>query len=342
MQLIQILSTAVNAVLPIILLILFGYWLRRINFISDEFAKTANKFVFDVGLSCSMFVNVYSINAVSSIKWNFVIYIVAVILALFFIGMLLAVLATDKQNRRGVIMQGVFRSNFAILGLSLASAFGGAEAESVAAVASAFAIPMFNIFAVIALTVFSESEDARGHSLKSVLASILKNPMIIGVLLGMVCLVIRELQRAFTGSVVFSIKDDLPFLYSPINSLKSITTPLALVVLGAQFKFSAVKGMLREILAGTFGRILMAPVIGIGGAILLSQCTDLLTCGVNEYAVLLGLFGSPSAISGAVMAGQMGGDEQLATQIVVWSSLGSIFTVFLLSCILMAMGLLPM
>lgn len=336
----HIFSTAANAILPIILLILFGYYLKRIQFLSDDFAKTANKFVFNIGLFCSLFINVYNIGELSAIRWDFVAYIIAVIVALLFIGMLLAVLATPKISRRSVIMQGVFRSNFAILGLSLASALGGQEAESLAAVASAFAIPLFNIFGVIAFIVFSEREGDQGNSLKRAVLSIVKNPMILGAFLGFVCLVFREVEKLAFGAVVFSVKADLPFLYSAVNSLKSITTPLALVVLGAQFKFSAVKGMFREITMGTLGRIVLAPAIGIGGAIVLAKCTNLLSCGVNEYAVLLGLFGSPSAISGAVVAGQMGGDEQLATQIVVWSSVGSILTVFLLSCGLMAMGLL--
>ena len=341
MQLTQILITASNAILPIILLILFGYWLRRIGFLSEEFVKVGNKFVFNVCLSCSMFVNVYNIGGLSAIKWDFVIYIVAVIMALFFVGLIVAIASTKKNCRRGVILQGIFRSNFAILGLSLASALGGAEAESTAAVASAFAIPLFNVLGVIALTVFSESDDKKAHSLKSVLISIAKNPMIIGAVLGMACLLIRELQKALSGDVFFSVKADLPIIYTAVSNLKSITTPLALVVLGAQFKFSAVKGMFREILAGTLGRILLAPAIGVGGAILLCSCTDWLSFGINEYPALIGLFGSPTAISGAVMAGQMGGDEQLATQIVVWSSLGSILTIFLQTCILMAMGLLP-
>lgn len=341
MQLTQILITASNAILPIILLILFGYWLRRIGFLSEEFVKVGNKFVFNVCLSCSMFVNVYNIGGLSSIKWDYVIYIVAVIAALFFIGLIIAIISTKKNSRRGVLLQGVFRSNFAILGLSLASALGGAEAESTAAVASAFAVPLFNILGVIALTVFSESKDKKAHSLKSVLISIVKNPMILGAFSGMVCLLVRELQKAFIGSEVFSVKEDLLVIYTAVSNLKSITTPLALVVLGAQFKFSAVKGMLREILTGTLGRILLAPVIGVGGAILLGSCTDWLSFGINEYPALIALFGTPTAISGAVMAGQMGGDEQLATQIVVWSSLGSILTIFLQTCILMAMGLLP-
>lgn len=341
MKVVQILVTASNAILPIILLILFGYWLRYIRFLSEDFTKTANKFVFNVCLSSSVFINVYNIGSLASIRWDFVAYIVAIILALFAVGLVVAITSTKAKRRRGVILQGIFRSNFAILGLSLASALGGEEAESVAAVASAFAIPLFNILGVIALTIFSEAEGENNHSLGSVLRSIVKNPMILGAFAGMACLLIREVQRAALGEVVFSVKEDLSIIYTSVSNLKSITTPLALVVLGAQFKFSAVKGMFREILAGTLGRIVLAPVIGVGCAILLSTCTDWLSFGANEYPALIGLFGTPTAISGAVMAGQMGGDEQLATQIVVWSSIGSILTIFLQTCILMSVGLLP-
>ena len=75
-------ETAVNAILPIILLILFGYWLRRIDFLTDDFSKIGNKFVYNAGLFCSLFINVYSIGGLTAIKWDFVVYIVAVILVL--------------------------------------------------------------------------------------------------------------------------------------------------------------------------------------------------------------------------------------------------------------------
>ena len=63
--------------------------------------------------------------------------------------------------------------------------------------------------------------------------------------------------------------------------------------------------------------------------------------GINEFPALVALFGSPVAVSSAVMAGSMGADEQLATQLVVWTSLFSIVTIFSEVCILMSMGLLP-
>ena len=85
---------------------------------------------------------------------------------------------------------------------------------------------------------------------------------------------------------------------------------------------------------------MIAPLIGIGCAILVSAHTNWLSCGVNEYPALIAMFGSPVAVSSAVMAGNMGSDEQLATQLVVWTSIFSIFTIFAQVVILMGMGLL--
>lgn len=334
----HILTTAVNAVLPIILLILLGYVLRQKNFISGDFVKMGNKLVFKVCLPCMLFINVYNIESFSSIRWDIVIYCVIMIGIIFILGLATTLATTKVPERRGVILQCTFRSNFAIIGLSLAGALGGDEAMAVAAVVSAFTIPVYNMLAVVALSVFVGGS-GKG-SIKNILLNIVKNPLIIGVVLGLVCLGIRTAQVELFGEVVFALNNQLKFLYTALNNLKSVASPFALIVLGGQFEFSAVKGLLKEIVVGTAWRIVLSPLLGIGGAILLSSTTDLLQCGVNEFPALIALFGSPVAVSSAVMAGNMGNDEQLATQLVVWTSLCSIVTIFLQVCILMGAGLL--
>ena len=338
MEALHILVTATNAVLPIVLLILLGYWLKQIGFLSADFVKTGNKLVFNVCLPCMLFVNVYDIEGFESISWDIVIYSVAMVFVIFLMGLAIALITTKQPKRRGSMCQATFRSNMAIIGLSLASALGGNEAVAVAAIVSAFTVPVFNILAVFALTMFC-SEDGKGKvDFKKILLNIAKNPLIISIGLGMVCLVIRVVQKSLFGEPVFLLKD-IQFLYKALNNLKSIASPFALLVLGGQFAFSAVKALWKEIVTGTLSRIVLAPLVGIGCAILLSSM-GVISCGVNEYPALIALFGSPTAVSSAVMAGQMGADEQLATQLVVWTSIGSIFTVFGTVCALMAMGLL--
>lgn len=340
MELSHIFFTAANAVLPIILLILLGYLLKRSGFLTRDFLKTGNKLVFKVCLPAMLFINVYDIEGFSSIRWDIVIYCVASIFVIFLLGLVTAVAGTKVPERRGVILQCTFRSNFAIIGLSLAGALGGEEAEAVAAIVSAFTIPVFNILAVIALTVFVGKGDTERHNVKNILLNIAKNPLILGVVLGLVCLGVRGAQTELFGEVRFALNNQTRFLYTALNNLKSIASPLALIVLGGQFEFSAVKGLFREIAVSTVWRTVIAPVLGIGGAVLLSRYTGLLACGTNEIPALIAMYGSPVAVSSAIMAEQMGNDEQLATQLVVWTSLCSIVTIFALVCVLMGMGLL--
>jgi len=340
MQLTHILMTAVNAVLPIILLILLGYILKRKSFISDSFVKTGNKMVFKILLPCMLFINVYDIESFAVIRWDIVIYAVVVIFIIFILGLITAVLTTDVAKCRGVIWQCTFRSNFAIIGLSLAGALGNNEAMGVAAVVSAFTIPLFNMLGVITLSVFIEQSEDWKNGIKNVIINIAKNPLIIGVCLGLVCLGIRAFQIEMFGEVQFALHKQTKFLYTAVNNLKSMATPLALIVMGGQFEFSAVKGLKKEIVVGTVWRLVLAPLLGIGGAILLGRYTKLLSCGVNEFPALIALFGSPVAVSSAVMASSMGNDEQLATQLVVWTSICSIATIFLQVCVLMGAGLL--
>lgn len=332
----QILTTAINAVFPIILIIFLGYFLKRKSFLTGEFLKVGNKLVFKVCLPAMLFINVYDIESFASINWDIVIYSVAAICLIFVLGLATCLLTTRVPERRGVILQCTFRSNYAIIGLTLASALGGDDAAAVGAILSAFSIPVFNILAVIALSVFVGGEK---KSVKSILRNIVTNPLIVGVAAGLVCLGIRTLQTLIFGEAVFTIREQLQFVYKTLTNLKSIASPLALVILGGQFEFSAVKGMFKEIAVSTVWRVVLAPLLGIGGAIVLSRL-GVISCGVNEYPALIALFGSPVAVSSAIMAGSMGNDEQLATQLVVWTSLCSIVTIFAQVCILMGMGLL--
>ena len=156
----------------------------------------------------------------------------------------------------------------------------------------------------------------------------------------MVCLVLRWAQTEIWGQVIFSLSLHTKFFYTLLTWLKNITTPLALLVLGGQFVFSAVKALKKEIIISTLCRLVLAPVIGIGGAYLADR-VGLVVCGPADYPALVALFASPVAVSSAIMATQMKNDEQLATQLVVWTTLFSSVTVFLAACILMATGLIP-
>ena len=340
MAFLPILQTAVNAILPIVLLILLGYFLRQRGFLTEAFLKNGNRLTFRVLLPVTLFINVYNIESFESINWPVVAYCVGMVCLIFLLGTVTVARATRVPQRKGVLLQSFFRSNFAIIGLPLAAALGGEEALAVTSVISAFTIPVFNILAVVALTVYTGGQGGKKHSVGSMIRGICSNYMILGTLLGLLALILRWAQTAVFGEVVFSLRERLPFLYSALSQLKAVTTPFALLVLGGQFSFSALRGMAGEITVGTLGRVVIAPLLGIGTAVLLSRYAGWIRFGVDEYPALIALFGSPTAVSSAIMAGEMGGDEQLATQLVVWTSLLSVITVFAAVCLLLAAGLL--
>lgn len=318
-----------NAVMPILLLVFLGWFLRVINFADDGFFKKANTMVFKIFLPVLLFVNIYEIESLESLNFSAVIYCVGAILLIFAVGYFLAHAVTKKRSHLGVLAQCSFRSNYAIIGIPLALSLGGESAVAFASVLSAVAVPMFNVLAVIILSHYS-SEKEKGAVKKTLLRTV-RNPLIIGVFAGIAVLFIRSfIPVGAEGVPVFTIENSLPFLYKALKNLAGVASPLALVVLGARFDFKAVGSLKKEIITGTAMRIVMAPLIGLGGAVLLSEVFGIFDFTATEYPAFISLFATPTAVSSAVMVGEIGGDEQLAGQLVVWTSVVSMASIYLI------------
>ncbi|MBO5933943.1 MAG: AEC family transporter [Clostridia bacterium] len=332
---------AFNAITPIVLLILTGFILKRIGFLNDNFLQTANKFVFNVSLPVLLFFNVYNIGNLGEIQWNTVIFALIIILLLFISGFVYSKLFIKDNRQKGVVWQSFYRSNFAIIGLPLSQALGGDEGIAIASILSAFSIPVFNALAVVSLSVYTSSDGKNKIRIKDILIKIAKNPLIIGVALGLVMLGIRQFIPTGTdGDYVFTIRNNLPFLYDAIGMMSKIASPLALVVLGGKFRFDAIKGLKKQIIAGSFARIIFAPALGIAAAMILSGISSFFSFNAAHYAAFIALFGSPVAVSSAIMASQMDNDDQLANQILVWTSIASVVTVFVTVVILKSVGMI--
>jgi len=312
----------INAIMPLLLLILLGYILKRIGMLSKEFLKIGNKLVFRVCLPTLLFCNISELEDLRSIPVNAVFFVLAIIAVLVLLGYFSTFVAEDK-TQKGVMMQCIFRSNFALIGIPLAEMIGGSKGVTIAAILSAFTIPLYNILAVIVLSSFIQAKS--DQSLSKQLKAIAKNPLIIGVMLGLAALLCKQF---FAASPVLTAVSRLSFLRTTLSYLSRTATPLALLVLGGQFEFHSVKGYRKQILVATLGRTVIAPLLGIGGAYLLMQ-SNITHFEPAAIAAFIALFGTPVAVSSAIMADEMKNDGQLAAQLVVWTSLLSILTLFL-------------
>lgn len=328
---------AFNAVAPILLLILFGYWLKKKRVLDESFLRQGNRFVFRYSISVLIFYNMYNVPSLGDIPLGTVLFIVVILGLLSLLGLAAGYLFTDQHDRRGVIAQTWMRSNSAIIGLPLAAAIGGSAAEAVLAPLQLPGIIMYNSMSVIFLSVFSR-DSGKKIDWKHILFSIPKNPLICGIMAGVGCLVIRALEPAGTdGLPVFTLREDLPFLYSAISMVARLATPFSLITLGGQFDFKAVGGLRRELISTSLGRLMAAPALGFGIGYLVSRA-GLFAWTPALVASFCALFASPVSVSSAPMAAEMHADEALAGQLVVWTSIGSVFSLFFWLVLFQAVG----
>ena len=201
---------SVNAVFPLILIALAGYFLKRIKLISKELAAGMNRLVFRLFLPCMLFLNIYKIEVGASIDLTYVWYTLGITGVLFLIALPLTKLITKENRQRGVLVQASFRSNYALVGIPLSAALFGETGATVATLLSAFLIPLYNVLAVICLTVFS-GETHKKINVKKILLDIVKNPLIQAIALGCVVLGIRSCLVHFHCD--FRLDTNIPLIY---------------------------------------------------------------------------------------------------------------------------------
>lgn len=325
---------AAQAVLPIFILIGTGYALKRSQIVTDAFFEMGNKLTFRLFLPVMLFCNVYQIERFSDINPAFILYGIAAVIVISLLATVITCVFTHDDAKRGALIQAMFRSNYAIIGIPLAASLFGEKGASAAGVMSAFCVPLFNILSVIVLTVFHKEGVRTAPDLRKMLIGVIKNPLILGTVAGLFCLLIREL---FVQCGIPFRLSQMTWLFEALGSIKGACTPFALIVLGGRFTFSAVSRLFREILFGTLFRNVAVPAIGLSAAYFMR---DLLHLSGEHFAVYVGVFATPAAVASAIMAKEMGADEELAGQLVVWTSLLGILTVFVSVTILRGIGLL--
>lgn len=332
----ETLSYAFHAIMPILLTIGLGYFLRLIGFLGENFFKQLNSFCYKVLLPVQLFYNVYQVGALQEVNWRVLGYTVIWIPIGVFVGMLAARFFIKERSQQGAFVQATFRSNQAILGMPLAAALGGSDAVIMASLATSLGIPLFNIAAVIVLKYYS-IEEGKKNNVKDILKAVVTNPLIIGVFCGIVCVVIRNFLPVRDGEVVFTLSGRFPSVMKVVSNLSPLASPIMLICLGARLNLKLTGKLLPQISLGVFMRLIFIPVIAIGAAILFRGQLNLTSV---EIPMMLSFFASPVAVSSSILVHEIGGDDQYASQLIVWSSVLSMLTLFVLVAILKSIGML--
>jgi malate permease and related proteins len=322
----EILFFALNAILPIILLGLLGYTLKKFHHVDQPFLVILNRYIFYVALPFLLFLNIYNIESFSAIDWIVIFYVVVLFVSFFMIGILFVKKWIKQDNQKGVLLLSFIRVNFALIGIPLVSALGGESSLQIYALLIAFTIPLTNIMSIMALMLFKKNQFGERISFKFVLISIFKNPLIIAISLGFISLFFREMISLLNeGEQIFVLRDYLPAIYEAFSMISVTASPMALIALGGQFEFFTIKKLANKIAIGVTTRILIIPAIALVTAYFL---IDKVPGFSTAFPALIAIFGAPVAISSVIVVQQLGGDEALSRQIVVWSTLFSILTIF--------------
>lgn len=299
---------SLNSTMPLFFMMLLGYILYRTQFLNDNFVSVANKFVYNVTLPVMLFNDLASTDIRSSFDVGYVGYCASVtIISILVIWVLSRWLFRDKSIV-GEFVQGCYRSSAAILGGAFIHNIYGTSGMSGLMILGS--VPLYNIFAVLILTLECPqgNTESLGKMIRRSIGSIFRNPTLIAIALG--------LLASF-------VKLPLPTMATKaMSSLGGVTTPLALLIIGAGFKGKAALGKIGPTALATAVKLLILPALFLPVAIWLGF-TD------QKLVALLVMLGSITTPSAYVMAKQMGHEGTLTASVCAATTIFSALTLTL-------------
>lgn len=310
------LLVALNAVIPFLCYISFGYIVKIKKIVSESFLQQLNQMVFRLFYPCMTFYNIYKADAESLPRPVLLIFVGASILILEAILILVVPRFVLENPKRGVVIQGIFRSNFVLFGLPLTISVFGDSAASVAAMVVTVVVTIYNTTSVVILEMFNTTGKI---NVKNIALNVIKNPL---------------LQGAVIGLVFFLLGIHVPeSIVTPIAAFSDATSPLALFVLGGTLHFNEISHNLKYLVPTLSFKLLILPAVmmAIGYAFGLREL---------ELFLLVAVYGTPVAAASYPMAQNMGGDGELAGQLVVISTVVSVVTLFFWIFFLRFVGLI--
>jgi len=293
-----------NAVIPLFLLMLLGLFIKRLKIVDASATRQMNSLVFKVALPIMLFNSVYGSDYSQLLDRKFIVFLAISLIAFFFICWIIALRLVKDERSKGAFIQGSFRGNYAILGIALSNEVLGFT-PVLAVTGVLILVPLINVLSVIILTIYGNQENKSENVVKMIIKSIITNPLIISIFVGIV-LTLLNIEL-------------IPIIKTPVDMVSSLATPFALIVIGASLNFSEIRSRIKNtLIAGTLKLIVM-PCLFIPPAIWIGISPE-------GILVLLVLYAAPTAIASYAMAAHMGADEHLASSIVLLTSLASIVT----------------
>ena len=283
---------SLNATVPVFLMMILGLVFKKIGWIDDVFASKMNKFVFMIPLPVLVFEDLATVDFSKVWDIKFVLFCFIVTLISITISFLISCLLGDKSIR-GEFIQAAYRSSAALLGIAfIQNIYGNAGMAPLMIIGS---VPLYNMMAVIVLSVFKPGQSGLDRTVvKKTIKGIVTNPILIGIVAGLVWSALKIPMPAIPKKV--------------ISSIGNVATPMGLMAMGATFDIAA------------FMKLVGLCAIFLPIAVKLDFRTD-------KLVAILIMLGSATTVSSFVMAKNMGHEGTLSSSVVMLTTMFSAFTV---------------
>ena len=295
---------SLNIVLPLVIFMVLGYILKKTKSVDEKFLTVSNDMVAKYLLPILLFNNVYKSNVGDFFDLKLLAFVLFTILSIIVMYIIIVPFFVKDRKKIGVIIQATFRANYLVFALPITVSIVGAQGAEILAYIACFIIPIYNIMAVIILSIYGGEKP----KLSSVCFSIMKNPLIIASIAGIIFAVLKIGVPSSIAKV--------------ISDLAAMTTTFALIILGGSFKTEFFGENKAYIFWTLFIKFLILP------AVFLSLGYFIGLRGV-QLIMIVAILCSPTAITSYTMARQFKNDYELASQLLVFSTLLTSVSLFI-------------
>lgn len=311
---------SINVVLPLFLCCFIGYISKQLHLVDEGFLSGCSHLVFYIAIPANIFMSIVGSDLKKSFSFALLLFLFCIILILFILLTLLVPRVVKDQKLAASIAICLFRGNFAMLGVPLAQSLMGESGAAVTLVMIPFGTLIYTILTVTILVIVGQDRTGNQiQTIKKTSVEVMKNPLIIASLLG----------------IIFAyLKLPIPlFVHSTIEYFADTCTGLALFMLGAQLTLSETRERLRYTIPVIIGRLVVIPAVVLCLAALLGFRGAKMAC-------IFIFFAAPSAVNCYILADRMGGDGKLAGDTVLLGTCASTVSLLLGICILKTLHLL--
>ena len=308
---------SLNATVPVFLLMVLGFAFRKCGLIDEAFASKMNKFVFVVALPVLVFEDLANVDFSQMWNMRFVLFCFGATVLSIAIVAVISLLWKDKSIK-GEFIQASYRSSAALLGIAFIQNIYGTSGMAPLMIIGS--VPLYNIMAVVVLSVFNPSHPKIDKKLiKKTLKGIVTNPIIIGIAIGILWSLLRIPMPKILGKTV--------------SNIGNLATPLGLMAMGATFDIKKAFGKIKPAATASFIKL-------VGLVALFLPIAILLGFRYEELVAILVMLGSATTVSCFIMAKNMGHEGVLSSSAIMLTTLFSAFTLTGWLYLLRSLGLI--